>query len=83
MNDYNLENCNRCGRCLGVCPLYLRMRDEYYSPRGFIQLILNGRYLGNAQKRKLMRYCTNCFNCSEICQNEVKIAEFLHESIVK
>lgn len=76
---YNLEDCNHCSRCLGVCPMYAEFRDEYFSARGFIQLLINNYELDTSQKEDIFSFCKNCFNCSEICQNDVRIAEYLQQ----
>ncbi len=31
--------CERCGRCLSVCPVYRELRIETVSPRGRLDLI--------------------------------------------
>ena len=79
MNSYMLEQCNRCGRCLGVCPMYKANKDEYFSPRGVIQLFIYGLTFSGKLNIEINKYCVNCNECSKVCQNDVRISDFMHD----
>lgn len=72
------EKCVRCGRCLTVCPTYLRNRKEKRSSRGRLALIearREGRLAEDTDFRKAMSACLLCGACERTCTNGVNIRE--------
>ena len=69
--------CERCGRCLSVCPVYKELRVETVSPRGRIDLI---RAVTEKEIRPKDRYrfsihsCLQCLGCTDACPKGVDAA---------
>lgn len=69
--------CTRCGACLAVCPVYAMLRHERFSPRGRVQLALEG----NKPKREYLTTskgfqdafaaCLQCGACDSVCNASV------------
>lgn len=69
--------CERCGRCLSVCPVYRDARIETVSPRGRLDLI---RAVGKKEIQPGQRYesaihsCLQCLGCTDACPKGVDAA---------
>ncbi len=66
-----LENCNLCGKCKEVCPIYQIVKKETVSPRGKAILIKKDIL------DKVFYICTLCGACKEICPNNVDLLSFI------
>lgn len=62
-----LDNCNLCGACKEVCPVYKIVKKETVSPRGKSILIKKDII------DKTFYICTLCGACKEICPNKVDL----------
>ncbi len=69
--------CERCGRCLSVCPVYGELRIETVSPRGRLDLI---RAVTEQEIQPGERYrfsihsCLQCLGCTDACPKGVDAA---------
>jgi glycolate oxidase iron-sulfur subunit len=69
--------CERCGRCLSVCPVYREARIETLSPRGRLDLI---RAVVQQEIQPGQRYesaihsCLQCLGCTDACPKGVDAA---------
>ena len=69
--------CERCGRCLSVCPVYGELRIETVSPRGRLDLI---RAVTEQEIQPKERYgfsihsCLQCLGCTDACPKGVDAA---------
>ena len=74
--------CDRCARCLEVCPTYLATRVETLSARGRLELIAGaacGELKPGERYRQALTQCIQCLACSAICPKGVKAAEAVLE----
>jgi len=62
-----IHDCNDCGLCKAVCPVYKVLLKESASPRGIIRLA------NKDIKDIVFFYCANCKACENICPCNVKI----------
>ena len=73
-----IDDCNECGICKSVCPMYRIMLKESQSPRGM--LIVEGKGI----KTPSVFNCANCFACKEVCPSKVDFSiERIRQKIVK
>lgn len=77
--------CNRCGMCASVCPSYIHIQQEPFSPRGRNQIlrqILAGK-LKITRERKLLQQiiasCTLCGRCVQNCPGQIPTPEHVLE----
>ena len=52
-------DCVRCGKCLAVCPVYRKKREEEFSPRG--------RLLIDSAEGSPFQHCVGCMRCELSC----------------
>ncbi|MCX7945057.1 MAG: (Fe-S)-binding protein [Deltaproteobacteria bacterium] len=69
----NLSRCERCGLCLGACPLYSIDKIESSSPRGKIHTLDKIRKASISEK--LINNCLLCNSCKKVCPNNVDVPE--------
>ncbi len=67
--------CYQCGACVGDCPA--RTYCDEFNPREVMLKILYGLGKELLTKDSILWYCTNCYNCSERCPQEVKPVEVI------
>lgn len=70
-------NCERCGRCLAVCPSYRTFRVETLSPRGRFEVLagLADHSLEASPRTALsLGSCLQCQACAAICGKGVDVA---------
>ena len=66
--------CEHCGRCLSVCPVYLEERTETLSPRGrldLIQSVAQGGIAPGPRYREALSSCLQCLACAQACPKGV------------
>lgn len=74
-----LNQCDRCGACTLVCPLYEVNALDRATARG--KLALAKAYLtgvlpeGGAALQEAMEYCLLCGACSEVCPSHIMTAD--------
>ena len=65
-----LERCNNCGLCHGICPVYLMTGDEGTSARGKINL-LRALHAGEIEPNwhivDVFNQCLLCYGCQSVC----------------
>jgi glycolate oxidase iron-sulfur subunit len=69
--------CERCGRCLSVCPVYKELRVETVSPRGRLDLIRavkNQEFPPGQRYRSSIHSCLQCLGCTDACPKGVDAA---------
>jgi ferredoxin len=76
--------CTRCGLCLSACPMYAEKRDEVYSPRGLISLLIESKSEMNEVINIILKYCTkycgkNKPACEDVCPTGVSFSNILNE----
>lgn len=74
------EKCVNCGKCKGVCDMYMYLREEEYSPRGLVQLagaLINGEIKADSEILKCFYTCFLCLKCSVKCPLEVNIVNMI------
>lgn len=71
--------CIRCGRCLWVCPIWLRVGAYPYGwcYSGPLASILSPLLLGLDQTQDLYEACTLCGACQEICPVKIPHPELI------
>jgi len=65
-----LDQCNRCGTCLGVCPVYNELRSEPFSPRGKVELaarIQSKEFELSHRAAEMLSMCLLCGRCVQAC----------------
>jgi len=76
----DLDQCVRCGRCLGVCPVYRQTGWEGSAARGKLAL-LRAELAGEAdlgrRMKDLLSHCLLCGACAEVCACGVKADELI------
>jgi heterodisulfide reductase subunit C len=67
--------CYQCGACVGDCPAMTY--SDTFNPREIMLKVLYG--LGDELIREdsVIWQCTNCYNCSERCPQQVKPVEVI------
>ncbi len=67
--------CYQCGACVGDCPAMTY--SDSFNPREIMLKVLYG--LGDELLREdsIVWQCTNCYNCSERCPQDVKPVEVI------
>ena len=66
--------CERCGRCLSVCPVYKAERIETFSPRGrleLIQAVARGGLAPGTRYERSIHSCLQCLACADACPKGV------------
>lgn len=62
--------CERCGRCLPVCPIYAGERIETLSPRGRLDLVdavATGALAPGPRYQETLSTCLQCLACADAC----------------
>jgi len=62
-----MEKCIKCGLCKELCPVFLVLREEQYSPRGHAIMLSNKIF------DKIIFDCTLCKACEEKCPLSLRI----------
>ena len=62
-----MKNCNLCGLCNSVCPIFNITNLEKYSPRAKAKMIKLDH------KSDLFKYCTECGACNLKCPQNVDL----------
>ena len=74
MKSTPLQNCNKCGLCLSVCPTYKVVNQEQASPRARLQLInyhKNKQVLSSTGLKEIISKCLMCGSCAAICPSGI------------
>ncbi|MCG8565767.1 MAG: (Fe-S)-binding protein [Desulfobacterales bacterium] len=74
MIETTAPQCERCGRCLSVCPVYREERMETHSPRGRLELIravAQGGITPGQRHGDAMSSCLQCLSCHQACPKGV------------
>lgn len=69
-----VANCNKCGICLSVCPVYAVMKEEQNSPRARIHLAEifgSGKLAGSKLLKDLLSRCLMCGSCGANCPSGI------------
>lgn len=78
-----VHQCDRCGACTRVCPLYEVQAMDRATARGKIALAraaLAGRWdVTDKALAEAMDYCLLCGACSEVCPSHVMTAEAMQK----
>lgn len=75
-----LNECNRCGRCMSVCPVYRQTSWEGSVARGKLALLraeLTGSANLERNMKDLLSHCLQCGACAEQCANSVRGDELI------
>lgn len=79
----SIAHCNRCGRCMQVCPSYRLTGLETHSPRGRNQIarfILEGKFkITEPSVCQSLASCTLCGRCTQHCAGKIPTAEHVLE----
>ncbi len=81
----SVSYCNRCGLCAAVCPVYAKIRQEPFSPRGrnqALRLVLEGKLnlrKNKAQLKQIAYSCTLCGRCSRVCPGQIPTVQHVLE----
>lgn len=76
----DLHHCLKCGMCQQVCPTFKLTRQEYYAPRGRVQIFkhyLEGDLAVTPTLEHLLMSCMLCDACSALCPSGVRIDRLL------
>ena len=74
LEPVQLQNCNKCGMCLSVCPVYKVALQEHASPRARLQLIKyydNKRLISSVNLKDIISKCLMCGSCAAICPSGI------------
>lgn len=72
----DLIHCFKCGMCQQVCPTFKVNRQEYYAPRGRIQIVkhyLEGDLELTPTLEHILMSCMLCDACAALCPSGVRI----------
>lgn len=61
------EKCTKCGLCKELCPVFLALREEQFSPRAHSILLYNKIF------DKIIFDCTLCRACEEKCPLNLRV----------
>ena len=76
----DLHHCLKCGMCQQVCPTFKLTRQEYYAPRGRVQIFkhyLEGNLAVTPTLEHLLMSCMLCDACAALCPSGVRIDRLL------
>jgi len=79
LKDY-AYHCHRCGMCQQVCPTFKLLRQEYYAPRGRVEIFkhyLEGKLALTPRLEQLFMSCILCDACAAFCPSGVRIDSLL------
>jgi glycolate oxidase iron-sulfur subunit len=74
------SQCDRCGSCNLVCPLFAISDKEAASPRGRInaaRALARGGVIPEADVLKTVEYCLLCGSCTQVCASKVKTPDLM------
>jgi glycolate oxidase iron-sulfur subunit len=72
----DLYHCLKCGMCQPFCPTFKATRQEYFTPRGRVQLIkhyLEGDLKATPVLQNILTSCILCDACAAMCPSGVQI----------
>ncbi len=72
----DLYHCFKCGMCQQVCPTFKVNHQEYYTPRGRVQIIkhyLEGDLRITPTMEHILMSCMLCDACAAMCPSGVRI----------
>jgi len=72
----DLYHCLKCGMCQQVCPTFKTTRQEYYAPRGRVQIVkhyLEGDLRITSTMEHALMSCMLCDACAALCPSGVRI----------
>lgn len=69
-----LRPCINCGMCKAICPIFKVLNEEYYSPRGKVNLIKSEVF------NEIIFKCNLCRACEEKCPLNVKICDAIRKT---
>jgi heterodisulfide reductase subunit C len=67
--------CYQCGACVGDCPAMTY--SDTFNPREIMLKVLYGLGDELVSEGSVIWQCTNCYNCSERCPQQVKPVEVI------
>ncbi|MDF2953417.1 MAG: Fe-S cluster-containing oxidoreductase [Thermodesulfobacterium sp.] len=67
--------CNRCGKCVPVCPSFKIYKTEAFSPRGRIFLI------SHEKEHQSFDFCLFCERCERVCPHNISFPEVYLEKL--
>ena len=67
--------CFQCGACVGDCPA--ARYSERFNPRKIMLKTINGQIEELLADNSPIWECTNCYNCSERCPQDVRPVEVI------
>lgn len=76
----DLYHCLKCGMCQPFCPTFRATRQEYFTPRGRVQLIkhyLEGDVKVTPVLEHILSSCILCDACAAMCPSGVQIDRLL------
>ncbi len=76
----DLHHCLKCGMSQQVCPTFKVTRQEYYAPRGRVQVFKNyveGNLAITPTLEHLFMSCVLCDACAALCPSGVRIDRLL------
>jgi glycolate oxidase iron-sulfur subunit len=74
----DILRCNRCGKCISVCPVYDVYHEEWASARGKVELaeaFLRRDELDEKDFQRVFDLCLHCMECSENCPSGMRAHE--------
>jgi Fe-S oxidoreductase len=77
------DKCTNCGNCRIVCPVFLELKEEIYSPRGRINLIkglAENELSVSGEVRERISICLGCGQCVNSCPAEVNYPEIVRNA---
>ena len=76
----DLLRCNRCGKCISVCPVYEVYHEEWASARGKVELaeaFFRGDPLDEKEFQRVFDLCLQCMACEENCPSGMRANEVI------
>ncbi|MBN2184646.1 MAG: (Fe-S)-binding protein [Candidatus Krumholzibacteriota bacterium] len=74
----DILRCNRCGKCISVCPVYDVFHEEWASARGKVELaeaFFRNDELDEKNFQKVFDLCLHCMECRENCPSGMRAHE--------
>ena len=78
--ETELNRCNRCGRCMSDCPVYLEAAEESMAARGRLSLVeayVHGKICLTNRFKHILSKCLLCGACSDACVAGVSVHEII------
>ncbi|MFT3985955.1 MAG: (Fe-S)-binding protein [Lachnospiraceae bacterium] len=74
--EHSVRQCERCGTCITVCPLYNNVKDvEAVGPRGknmLCRALAQGGLKSTTEVLNAVNFCLLCGTCVENCPSKIK-----------